>query len=77
MLDVHCTTGKRHDTQIGWQLARVAAGEIVSIAADKGYDWQQSREKLREEIKDILESNIRQSRRTSCMADRISLETDR
>ncbi len=37
VLDVHCTTGKRHDTQIGWQLA-----------ADKGYDWQQLREKLRE-----------------------------
>jgi IS5 family transposase len=49
ILDVHCTTEKRHDTQIGWQLARRNAGEIASLAADKGYDWQQLRDKLREE----------------------------
>ncbi|WP_096391841.1 IS5 family transposase [Halopenitus persicus] len=48
VLDVHCTTEKRHDTQIGWQLALRNAGEIASLAADKGYDWQQLREKLRE-----------------------------
>jgi len=28
ILDVHCTTKKRHDTQIGWQLARRNAGEL-------------------------------------------------
>ncbi len=49
VLDVHCTTEKRHDTQLGWQLARVAAGELPSLAADEGYDWQQLRDKLREE----------------------------
>ena len=49
VLDVHCTTEKRHDTQIGWQLARRNTGEIASIAADKGYDWKRLREKLREE----------------------------
>ena len=49
VLDVHCTTEKRHDTQLGWQLARRNAGELHSLAADKGYDWQQLREKLREE----------------------------
>lgn len=49
VLDVHCTTEKRHDTQIGWQLALRNAGEIASLAADKGYDWQQLRDKLREE----------------------------
>jgi len=38
VLDVHCTTEKRHDTQIGWQLALRNAGEIASLAADKGYD---------------------------------------
>ena len=47
VLDVHCTTEKRHDTQIGWQLALRNAGEIASLAADKGYDWQRLREKLR------------------------------
>ncbi|QKY16852.1 IS5 family transposase [Halorubrum sp. CBA1229] len=49
VLDVRCTTEKRHDTQIGWQLALRNAGEIASLAADKGYDWQRLREKLREE----------------------------
>ncbi|GAB7021205.1 IS5 family transposase [Halostagnicola bangensis] len=51
VLDVHCTTKKRHDTQIGWQLARRNAGELRSLAADKGYDWQQLRDKLR--VKDV------------------------
>ncbi len=45
ILDVHCTTEKRHDTQIGWQLARRNVGELHSLAADKGYDWQQLRDK--------------------------------
>ncbi len=49
VLDVHCTTEKRHDTQFGWQLARRNAGELHSLAADKGYDWMQLHEKLREE----------------------------
>ena len=49
ILDVHCTTKKRHDTQIGWQLARRNTGELHSLAADKGYDWQRLRDKLREE----------------------------
>ncbi|ELY60980.1 IS5 family transposase [Natronococcus jeotgali] len=49
VLDVHCTTEKRHDTQLGWQLARRNAGELHSLTADKGYDWQQLRDKLREE----------------------------
>jgi len=49
ILDVHCTTEKRHDTQLGWQVARRNAGDLHSLAADKGYDWMQLREKLREE----------------------------
>jgi IS5 family transposase len=49
ILDVHCTTEKRHDTQIGWQVALRNAGDLHSLAADKGYDWQELREKLREE----------------------------
>ncbi len=38
VLDIHCTARKRHDTQIGWQLACVVAGKLHSLAADKGYD---------------------------------------
>ncbi|MEA5409888.1 IS5 family transposase [Haloarculaceae archaeon H-GB2-1] len=49
ILDVHCTTEKRHDTQLGWQVARRNAGDLSSLAADKGYDWMDLREKLREE----------------------------
>jgi len=49
VLDVHCTTEKRHDTQLGWQVARRNAGDLTSLAADKGYDWMELREKLREE----------------------------
>src|SRR6056297_2932985 len=49
ILDVHCTTKKHHDTQLGWQVARRNAGDLTSLAADKGYDWMELREKLREE----------------------------
>ena len=49
ILDVHCTTEKRHDTQLDWQLACRNAGELRSLAANKGYDWQQLRKKSREE----------------------------
>ena len=49
ILDVHISTGKPHDTQLGWQVARVAAGDLTSLAADKGYDWMDLREKLRED----------------------------
>ena len=49
VLDVHCTTEKRHDTQIGWQVALRNAGDLHSLAADKSYNWQQLRDKLREE----------------------------
>ena len=48
ILDVHCTTKKKHDTHIGWQVALRNAGDLHSLAADKGYDWQELREKLRE-----------------------------
>ncbi|SFS54347.1 transposase, IS5 family [Halostagnicola kamekurae] len=49
ILDVHCTTEKRHDTQLGWHVARRNAGDLGSLAADKGYDWMELRDKLRED----------------------------
>lgn len=49
ILDVYCTTEKRHNTQFGRQLARRNAGDLASPAADKGYDWIGLRKKLREE----------------------------
>jgi IS5 family transposase len=48
ILDVHCTTEKRHNIQFGWQVTLRNAGDIASLAADKGYDWMDLREKLGE-----------------------------
>jgi len=48
VIDVHCTTKKRHDTQLGWQVALRNAGDLHSLAGDKGYDWMALREKLRD-----------------------------
>jgi IS5 family transposase len=47
VLDVHCTTKRRHDTQIGLQVARRIAGDLQSLAGDKGYDWQKIRKYCR------------------------------
>jgi len=47
VLDAHCTTKRRHDTQIGLQVARVPAGDLQSLTGDKGYDWQRIRDRLR------------------------------
>jgi IS5 family transposase len=48
ILDVHCTTSKKHDTKIGKQVALRNAGDLRTLAADKGYDWMALRERLRE-----------------------------
>ncbi len=42
VLDVHCTTGKPHDTQSGWRVACRNTGDLHNLA--KGYDWMQLRE---------------------------------
>jgi IS5 family transposase len=47
--DIHCTTTKKHDTQIGPQVARRNAGDLRSLAADKGYDAKAFRDELREQ----------------------------
>jgi IS5 family transposase len=59
VLDVHCSTGKPHDTQLGWQVARRNAGDLTSLAADKGYDWMELREKLREDgVRPLIKHRI-------------------
>ncbi|MBC9987865.1 IS5 family transposase [Haloferax sp. AS1] len=59
ILDVHCTTEKTHDTQLGWQVACRNAGDLHSLAADKGYDWMDLREKLREEdVRPLIKHRI-------------------
>ena len=47
VIDVHCTTRKTHDTQIGMQVARRNAEDLQVLLGDKGYDWQDLREYLR------------------------------
>ena len=49
VLDVHCsTTREGSDADLAEQIARRNAGDLRSLAADKGYDKQSLREGLRE-----------------------------
>ena len=48
ILDVHCTTSRPHDTQIGWQVLTRNLDQIGAVTADKGYDWADLRSMLRE-----------------------------
>ena len=49
ILDVHCTTTREgSDADVCARLARRYAGELHTLAADKGYDSQPLRETLRE-----------------------------
>ncbi|GAA0471242.1 hypothetical protein GCM10008985_30160 [Halococcus dombrowskii] len=58
-LDVHCTTSRRHDTKIGKQVALRNAGDLLSLAADKGYDWMALRKELRDEgVRPLIKHRI-------------------
>ena len=46
-MDVHCTTTNKHDTKIGEQIIKRNADDLLSVAGDNGYDWQQLRDELR------------------------------
>ena len=47
VLDVHVTTTRKHDTQIGPQLTERNLEQFQTLAADKGYDDQVYRDRLR------------------------------
>ncbi|WP_312912845.1 IS5 family transposase [Natronosalvus caseinilyticus] len=49
ILDRHCSMKQPHDTQIGWQVLVRNLDELTAVAADKGYDWENLRTKLRSE----------------------------
>jgi len=49
VLDVHCSMNYPHDTQIGWQVLRRNLDQLHTVAADKGFDWDDVRHKLRSE----------------------------
>ena len=49
VLDVHCSTNREgSDADLTEQIARIPAGDLRSLAADKGYDKKALRENLRE-----------------------------
>ncbi len=37
-----------HDTHVGWQVLTRNINQLQTIAADKGYDWDDLRAELRE-----------------------------
>ena len=61
VLDVHCsTTLKGSDADLCEQIARRNAGDLRTLAADKGYDKNALREQLRElEIRPLIKHCIR------------------
>ena len=60
VLDVHCsTTREGSDADLAEQIARRNAGDLRSLAADKGYDKQSLREELRDlDIRPLIKHRI-------------------
>jgi IS5 family transposase len=57
--DIHATTSKKHDAKIGPQVARRNAGDLRSLAADRGYDAKAFRDELRENgIRPLIKHRI-------------------
>ena len=59
ILDIHCSMKRPHDTQIGEQLLKRNLDQVETITADKGYDWMELREKLREDgVRPLIKHRI-------------------
>ena len=55
ILDIHCPMKQPHDTQIAWQLLTRNLDKLNVLTADKGYDWELLRHKLRsEDVKPVI-----------------------
>jgi IS5 family transposase len=55
ILDIHCSMKQPHDSQIAWQLLTRNLDKLTILAADKGYDWELLRHKLRSEgVKPVI-----------------------
>ncbi|MFC7177850.1 IS5 family transposase [Halosegnis marinus] len=48
VLDIHCSMTQPHDTHVGRQVLSRNLNQLQTITADKGYDWDELREDLRE-----------------------------
>jgi IS5 family transposase len=49
ILDIHCSMKQPQDSRIGWQLLTRNLDKLTIVTADKGYDWELLRQKLRSE----------------------------
>jgi IS5 family transposase len=49
ILDIHCSMKQPHDTQVGLQVLVRNLDDLTAVAADKGYDWEALRTRLRAE----------------------------
>jgi hypothetical protein len=57
--DIHATTSKKHDAKIGPQVARRNAGDLRSLAADRGYKTKVFRDELRDNgIRPLIKHRI-------------------
>jgi IS5 family transposase len=55
ILDIHCSMKQPHDSQVAWQLLTRNLDKLTKVAADKGYDWELLRHKLRSEgVKPVI-----------------------
>jgi len=54
ILDIHCSMKQPHDTQVGWQVLVRNLDDLATVAADKGYDWEELRTRLRAESITLL-----------------------
>lgn len=49
ILDIHCSMNLPHDTQIAWQVLKRNLSSVETVVADKGFDWDELRQMLRNE----------------------------
>jgi IS5 family transposase len=55
ILDIHCSMKQPHDSKIAWQLLTRNLDKLSILTADKGYDWELLRHKLRSEgVKPVI-----------------------
>lgn len=59
IIDIHCSMKQSHDTQIGRQDLTSILDRVTTTTADKGYDWDDLRQTLREyDIRPVIKLNV-------------------
>lgn len=59
ILDLHCTTSRPHDTQIGWRVVKRNLDRLTVLTADKGYDWADLRTLMRtNSVRPVIKSIV-------------------